>query len=117
MIPEEFVEFSLRFETGFLAWIIDNKPTMQRTDFSISKDNVIIEPTEYDTLRLPGEGEKVTLIFANQWYTERCEMGVVSGVLEREGQTLKLEPHKITWSLSFDINEYPEKIVKRWRKK
>jgi hypothetical protein len=115
MIPEEFIKFSERFEVGFLVWIVDDKPTMELSDFLISREKILVEPKEYDPLRLPPIGSRVTLIFANPWYTERCEMGVVKGALVREGESLVIEPHDITWSLSFEVNRYPDKIVKRWR--
>jgi hypothetical protein len=114
MIPEEFVKFSERFEVGFLVWIVEDKPTMKLFNFLISREKILVEPKEYDPLRLPPIGSRVTLIFANPWYTEMCEMGIIKGVLGREGETNIIEPHAITWSLSFDVNRYPERIVKRW---
>lgn len=117
MIPEEFVEFSAGFEVGFLAWISDGKPTMERTDFLISQEKIVVEPKEYDPLRLPAEGTKVALIFANPWYAERCEMGIVKGILIKEGNRLEIDAYDITWTFSFNIDRYPEKLVKRWKKR
>jgi len=117
MMPEEFVDFSQRFEVGFLAWIINAKPTMGRTDFTITREKIRIEPQEYDPLRLPSTGSKVTLIFANPYYTERCEMGIVKGTLKRDSAGLEIEPLDITWSLAFDLERHPDRIVKRWKGK
>ncbi len=116
MIPEEFVEFSKRFEVGFLVWINSNGPTMGRTDFFIDSMKVKVEPTEYDPLRLPAPGSKVSLIFANEWYTNRCEMGLIKGILTADGSDKVIQPLDITWSLSFDVDKYPDRIVKSWRR-
>jgi hypothetical protein len=114
MIPEEFVAFSSGFEVGFLVWIKDDRPTMVKTDFAISKDDIRLDPGEYDPLRLPIPGSRVTLIFANPLYTERCEMGIIKGALKGVIGSLEIEPHDITWTLSFDVNKYPDRLVRRW---
>ncbi len=117
MIPEEFVDFSKGFEVGFLVWIKDGRPTMKRSDFRVSSDKVVVEPYEYDPLRLPMKGEKVTLIFANPLYTERCEMGIIKGNFRKGTDTLEILPVDITWTLAFDIDTYPERILRRWRRR
>jgi hypothetical protein len=117
MLPEEFVEFSNRFEIGFLTWIRDEKPTMERTYFLISTKKISVKPLEYDPFRIPPIGSKVTLIFANPWYAEKCEMGMVRGDLKLEGDKWKIDPLEITWTLAFDVDRYPERIVKRWKKR
>jgi hypothetical protein len=112
----EFVNFSAGFEIGFLVWVSNGKPTMERTSFSISADRILLEPKEYDPLRLPGAGERVSLVFANPMYTERCEMGIVRGAFLRRPGSLEIEPHEVIWALSFDVAHYPDRIVKRWKR-
>ncbi|RMF89854.1 MAG: hypothetical protein D6733_05380 [Methanobacteriota archaeon] len=116
MLPVEFAEFSRRFEVGFLVWIKDEAPTMRRCDFHITTEKIGITPMEYDPLRLPQAGSKVALVFANPWYTERCEMGVVRGVLQGEMDSLEIEPWEIIWSVAWDVEHYPERIIRRWRR-
>jgi len=114
MIPEEFVEFSRSYQIGFLVWIARGRPTMRRTEFVVEEDRVRLRLKEEGGGGLPASGERVTLAFANPWYTERCEMGIVSGELRRREGCVEIEPHRIIWALSFDIKTYPERIVKRW---
>lgn len=117
MIPEEFAEFSKKFDVGFLFWIEDEKPTMIRTGFQITKDMVLVKPSESELVSAPGVGMNATLLFANPHYTERCEMGIVKGKL-KEDKTggLEIESHDITWTTSFDLDKYPKRLVRRWRR-
>ncbi len=115
MIPEEFVDFSAGFEIGFIVWIEDRKPTMLRTDVIITPEKIILKPREYDPLRLPRKGQKVTLAFSNPYYTEKCKMGIVKGLLHMVGGVFELEPKEITWTFDFDLDTYPERLARRWR--
>jgi hypothetical protein len=116
MIPEEFAKFSKKFEVGFLYWIEDERPTMIRTEFQITTDKVLVEPIESEFLQSPEVSETATLLFANPYYTERCEMGIVKGKLKMHGEDgLEIEAHDITWTFSFDLDEYPERLVRRWK--
>ncbi|MFV2040820.1 MAG: hypothetical protein ACC644_02405 [Candidatus Hydrothermarchaeales archaeon] len=118
MLPEDFLEFSKKFEGGFLYWIEDDKPLMIRADFQITGEKVDVTPRESNFIKAPAPGLPATLLFANPFYTERCEMGVVKGELKAGGGKGRLEivAHDITWTLSFDLNEYPERLVRRWRR-
>lgn len=89
---------------------------MELTDFRVNPERVVIDPREYDPFRLPHPGEKVTLVFANPFYTDRCEMGIVKGIFLKERDRYFIEPYHITWTLSFDVDEYPERLVKRWKR-
>jgi hypothetical protein len=44
-------------------------------------------------------------------------MGMVRGDLKLEGDKWKIDPLEITWTLAFDVDRYPERIVKRWKKR
>lgn len=115
MIPEEFVAFSADFEAGFLVWIEDKKPTMLRTDFIITSKRIVLKTEEYDPLRLPKKNQNVTLVFSNPYYTEKCKMGIVKGVLYKINGGFEVEPKDITWTFDFDLNTYPESLSKRWK--
>jgi hypothetical protein len=117
MIPEEFAEFSKKFEVGFLYWIEDGKPTMIRAGFQITAGTVLVEPCESELLRSPEVGVKTTLLFANPYYAERCEMGIVKGRLKEDGADgLEIEAHDVTWTYSFDLDQYPDRLLRRWRR-
>jgi|GEM_PF-5496971 len=116
MFPVEFTKFSKKFEVGFLYWIENDTPTMIQTDFQITTDKITVKPFESKYFQSPDAGVKTTLLFANHHYTEQCEMGIVKGVLVKHGDTLEIEPHDITWTFSFDVNEYPKRLARRWRR-
>jgi hypothetical protein len=44
-------------------------------------------------------------------------MGIVKGKLKKNGAGgLEIEAHNITWTNSFDLDEYPERLVRRWKR-
>jgi hypothetical protein len=118
MLPEAFLEFSKKFETGFLYWIEDDRPLMILADFKTTGKTVNVTPKESSFIKAPTPGFSATLLFANPFYTERCEMGIVKGELKAGGEdgSLEIVAHDITWTFSFDVNDYPERLVRRWRR-
>ncbi len=116
MIPDEFVDFSTDFEVAFIIWNTGEGPSMGRTGFNITQERISIEPFEYDILRLPRSRDKVTLVFSNPYYTENCSMGIVKGILHSKEEGYELDPQEIIWTLSFDLDFYPERLMKRWKK-
>ncbi len=117
MLPKDFLEFSKKFEVGFLSWIEEDKPSMIRADFKITGGRINITPKKSSLIKAAAPGSKVTLLFANPYYTERCEMGLVKGKLKEDGTGgLEIEAHDITWTFGFDLDEYPERLVKRWKR-
>ncbi|MEE8168612.1 MAG: hypothetical protein V3T58_07050 [Candidatus Hydrothermarchaeales archaeon] len=112
MLPEDFVDYSKKFEVGFLASVNGSKPNIDIVDFEVSKDSIKITGEN-----LPEGG--VCLVFANEWFSEKSEMAQVQGVLAKklEGDGYELAPNKIFWTFSFDVEEYPEKIVRRWNRR
>ncbi|MFQ6136510.1 MAG: hypothetical protein ACE5PM_04960 [Candidatus Hydrothermarchaeales archaeon] len=107
MIPEDFVEYSKRFNVGFLTLLHGDNPHIRIVNFKVSKDTITVDDGD-----LP-EGE-VALVFANELYSERSEMAQVVGNLRKDHDQYELTPDKIFWTLSFDINVYPDEIIKRW---
>ena len=118
MVPEDFLEFSKKFESGFLYWIEDDRPLMIRADFQNTGEKIDVTPRKSSFIKAPAPGFSVTLLFANPFYTERCEMGIVKGELKAGGEegSLEIVAHDIMWTFSFDLDEYPERLVRRWRR-
>lgn len=110
MLPADFVEYSKRFEVGFLCAVGDDGPDVRLVRFEITDDEV----------KIRGEGlpeGRACLAFANEEYVWKSENASVNGRLEKidEGEYLLL-PDKIVWTIGFEIGKRPQKIVKRWRR-
>lgn len=119
-LPEEFIEFSKKFEIGFLAWAEKNKPKIELAGFKVEKEHIEIETVK--EVKISDNGGKAALILENPFYTEKCEFALIQGRLSETEKSSRflLFPEKAIWSLAFDLNsfpKFPEKVIKRWKKK
>jgi len=119
-LPEEFIEFSKKFEIGFLSWTEENMPKIELAEFKVEKEHIEIETAK--EVKISGDGSKAALILENPFYTEKCEFALIQGTLSEAGKNsgFLLFPEKAIWSLAFDLSsfpKFPEKVIKRWKKK
>lgn len=111
MLPEDFVEYSKKFEVGFLGFIGENGLDIKLVYFDIHQEG--IEVIGHGLI----EG-KACLAFANEKYVWGSENASVQGRLEKikEGRH-RLIPDKIVWTIGFNIKSWPRRIVDRWKSK
>jgi hypothetical protein len=110
MLPEDFLEYSRRFDFGFLVTLKEEVPVIDFVEFEVSREDVTIKNGEFK------EG-KACLVFANERYSENSLMAQVTGDLVKDEEGYKLIPYKAFWTYPFSLNAYPKEIVKRWRRK
>lgn len=109
MLPQDFVEYTKRFEVGFLGIIGENGPDIKLVHFEVDEHGFVIEGNELT------EG-RACLAFANEEYVWASENASVNGHLEKkkEGE-YHLLPDKVVWTVGFDIKGWPRRIVRRWK--
>ncbi|MDP6612775.1 MAG: hypothetical protein QF673_02000 [Candidatus Hydrothermarchaeota archaeon] len=110
MLPEDFLEYSRRFEFGFLVTLREGFLVIDFVDFEISRESIAIKNGGFN------EG-KACLVFANERYSENSFMAQVIGDLVRDEENYKLIPYKVFWTYPFSLDSYPTEIVRRWRRK
>jgi len=115
MIPKDFIGFSQDFEVGFLSWIDNGRPSMARCEFKVSKENITLKPFFPSSETQPLNGSKITLTFSNHLYAEKCKMGIISGQLNISGNSFWLDPFKVLLTFDFDLETYPDRLVKTWQ--
>ncbi len=109
MLPEDFLEYSLRFDFGFLVTLKEGAPVIDFVDFEVSREAIAIKN------RVFNEG-KACLVFANERYSENSLMAQVTGELVKDEGGYKLIPYKAFWTYPFSLDSYPKEIVRRWRR-
>ncbi len=112
MLPDDFVEYSKRFEVGFLCVLGENGPDIKLVEFDVRREGVLIKDSGLK------EG-RACLAFASEEYVWGSENASVNGSLEKtEGGGYVLVPETAVWTIGFDIKSkgLPRRIVKRWRK-
>ena len=110
MLPEDFLEYSRRFEFGFLVTLREGVPIIDFVDFELLRESIIIKNGGFK------EG-KACLVFANERYSENSLMAQAVGDLVKDGGNYKLIPYKVFWTYPFSLDSYPTEIVRRWRRK
>lgn len=109
MLPEDFVAYSKGFEVGFLGFIGKDGPDIKLVNFEVEGHGIVIRGGE-----LP-EGQ-ACLAFANEEYVWKSENALVNGRLEKTKEGYLLVPDKAIWTIGFDAKNWPDRIVRRWRK-
>ncbi|MEE9594662.1 MAG: hypothetical protein V3V92_04615 [Candidatus Hydrothermarchaeales archaeon] len=110
MLLKDFIEYSKRFEVGFLGTVGGKGPDLKPVHFEVDERGVVIKGNTFT------EG-KACVAFSNDQYVWGSENASVNGHLEKtkDGEYL-LVPEMAVWTIGFDIKDRPHRIVKRWKK-
>ncbi len=110
MLPIDFVEYSKKFEIGFLGLNHGDDLDIKLVRFNVEPNGVLIEGED---LRVG----RVSFAFSNERYVWASENASIKGYLEKTtGDKYLLVPEMVVWTIAFEIKRQPEMIVKRWRK-
>jgi len=109
VFPEDFIKYSKKFDVGFLGTIGEKGPDIKLVHFEIDERGVVIHDGEFPEA-------KACLAFSNDEYVWKSENASVIGQLENNNSEYILTPEKAVWTIGFDIRNWPQRIVKRWKK-
>lgn len=108
MLPKEFVDYAKKFEIAFLATIENGKPNIRIVEFEVSEMGIKIAG---DSLPLG----MACMVLANEFYSEKSETACIEGMLVNGAGGFELVPRKIMWTTQFSLEEFPKKIIHRWK--